>query len=84
LALVWRRVTRYHIAFIAADGQVVVVVGDEAPDFFVAVDAVKDEISVFVLAVGSGTNIVLGTPVERCDVEDRGKYRYLSYQGETP
>ena len=55
LALVWRCVARYHIGF---DGKVVIV-GDEAPDFFVAVDAVKDDISVFVLAVGSGTNIVL-------------------------
>jgi hypothetical protein len=52
LGFVRWRVRGYHIA-------IVVAVADEAPDFFIIVEAVKDEISVFVLAVGSGTNVKL-------------------------
>jgi len=33
----------------------------EAPDFNVAVEAVKDEIAIFILAVGPGTNVILGS-----------------------
>ena len=34
-------------------------VSGETPDFFLAIETVKDEISVFVLAVGVGTNVIL-------------------------
>jgi hypothetical protein len=33
----------------------------QAPDFFLAIEAVKNKISVFVLAVGRGANVILGT-----------------------
>ena len=52
LFLVWRRVG-CHL------GLAVDKVAGKAPDFFLAVEAVKDEISVFVLAVGIGANVIL-------------------------
>ena len=36
-------------------------VAGEAPDFNVVVEAVKDKIAIFILAVGPGTNVILGS-----------------------
>jgi len=38
-------------------------IAGEAPDFLVAILAIKDEISIFVLAVGPGTNVILENPL---------------------
>jgi hypothetical protein len=55
LFLVWRRVGR--CLWLAIDK-----VAGKTPDFFPAIETVKDEISVFVFAVGIGTNVVLEMP----------------------
>ena len=38
-------------------------IAGEAPDFLEAIVAIKDEISIFVLAVGPGTNVILESPL---------------------
>jgi hypothetical protein len=46
-------------------------VAGKTPDFFLAIETVKDEISVFVLAVGIGTNVklepimIIGNPLHK-------------------
>jgi hypothetical protein len=52
LFLVWGRVGCYF--WLAIDK-----VAGKTPDFFLAIETIKDEISVFVLAVGIGTNVIL-------------------------
>jgi len=52
LFLVWGRVGCY--LWLSIDK-----VAGKTPDFFLAIVAVKDEISIFVLAVGTGTNVIL-------------------------
>ena len=52
LFLIWGRVGCYlWLAIHKVDGK--------TPDFFLAIETVKDEISVFVLAVGIRTNVML-------------------------
>jgi hypothetical protein len=52
LFLVWRRAR--CCLWLAVDK-----FAGETPDFFLAIELVEDEISVFVLAVGIGTNVIL-------------------------
>jgi hypothetical protein len=54
LFLVWRRVGCY--LWLSIDK-----VARKTPHFFLAIETVKDEISVFVFAVGIGTNVILET-----------------------
>ncbi len=52
LVHVWWRV-RCHL------GLPIDKVAGETPDFFLAVETVEDEISVFIFAMGIGTNVIL-------------------------
>lgn len=52
LFLVWGRVGCY--LWLTIDK-----VAGKTPDFFLAIETVKGEVSVFVLAVGIGTNVIL-------------------------
>jgi hypothetical protein len=52
LFLVWGRVECYL-------GLAIDKVAGKTPDFFLAIETVKDEISVFVLAVSIGTDVIL-------------------------
>jgi hypothetical protein len=56
-------------------------IAGEAPDFLVAILAIKDEIPIFVLAVGLGTNVKLENPLS--DPTER-RQDWLSHRGETP
>ena len=73
LSLVRRRMARHLVL----DSKI----AGEAPDFLVAILAIKDEIPIFVLAVGLGTNVKLENPLS--DPTER-RQDWLSHRGETP